>query len=415
MKLLIICDMFPPAFAPRMGYLCKYLRKAGWEPVVVTEQIDEDMYSFLTGYAEVTYVTYYRAKNRFLKRLEWTAIQLLDFFFNYKEKKMLKVVKGIVEKNQFVGVLCNVYRTFPLPVAQKIAEKYHLPFVADTRDIIEQYASNEYIAHPIQLLPCIDRQITSLLTKRWLKKRNKVLRKANCVTTVSPWHVEIMRQYNSNVWLIYNGYDPELFYPETIKTSEFRIVYTGRLVSLATRDPRVLFQAIQELADEQLIKTADFRVQWFMDKASWDTILPLIDEYGIADYMDYKGYVSADDIPRILNNSSVLLQLANKADENGPKGIMSTKLFEAFAVEKPVLCTRSDESFLEAIIDEAHAGASARTTQEAKDFLLNYYKEWKEKGYTSVNVNHEVVESFSREKQAEQFRQLFMELKDQVQ
>ena len=36
------------------------------------------------------------------------------------------------------------YRTFPLPAAQYIAEKYHLPLVIDLRDIVEQYASNEY-------------------------------------------------------------------------------------------------------------------------------------------------------------------------------------------------------------------------------------------------------------------------------
>ena len=47
MKILILCDMFPPAFGPRMGYLCKYMRRAGWEPVVVTEQIDDSTFSFL--------------------------------------------------------------------------------------------------------------------------------------------------------------------------------------------------------------------------------------------------------------------------------------------------------------------------------------------------------------------------------
>ena len=38
-KLLIICDMFPPAFAPRMGYLCKYLTRMGWEVTVVRQYI----------------------------------------------------------------------------------------------------------------------------------------------------------------------------------------------------------------------------------------------------------------------------------------------------------------------------------------------------------------------------------------
>lgn len=48
-KLLIICDMFPPAFAPRMGYLCKYLTHMGWEVTVVTEYIEDNTFEFLTG------------------------------------------------------------------------------------------------------------------------------------------------------------------------------------------------------------------------------------------------------------------------------------------------------------------------------------------------------------------------------
>ena len=52
-KLLIICDMFPPAFAPRMGYLCKYLTRMGWEVTVVTEYIKDNTFEFLTGYAKV--------------------------------------------------------------------------------------------------------------------------------------------------------------------------------------------------------------------------------------------------------------------------------------------------------------------------------------------------------------------------
>ena len=35
-RLLILCDMFPPAFAPRMGYLCKYLKRSGLEVHVVS-------------------------------------------------------------------------------------------------------------------------------------------------------------------------------------------------------------------------------------------------------------------------------------------------------------------------------------------------------------------------------------------
>ncbi|MDR0430927.1 MAG: hypothetical protein LBH58_10680 [Tannerellaceae bacterium] len=410
MKILILCDMFPPAFAPRMGYLCKYLVKAGWQPVVVAEQIDDNNFSFLTGFAEVTYINYYKAAGKITRRLEWISVQALDFFFNYKDRKMVKVASLIVGQGGFEGILCATYRTFPLPAARIIAKRFHLPFVADTRDIIEQYVSDKFIAHSFHTFSWLDNWIVKIFRWKLLKGRNRALREAGCITTVSPWHVEMMKQYNPHVELIYNGYDPEIFYPEQIVTPEFRLTFTGRLVSLETRDPRPLFEAIARLSEEEHISPDNFRVQWYTDDASWEMIQPLLHEYNIAGYMDYFGYVPGDEIPGILNRSSILLQLANKAGGSGPKGIMSTKLFESFAVEKPLLCVRSDESYLEETIRIAQAGASARTSREAYDFILHYYKEWQTKGYTTIRINREVTESFSRSKQAEQFMHIFVKL-----
>ena len=55
-SVLILCDLFPPAFGPRMGYLCKYLAGEGWTPVVVTEQVPGDTFDFLREGVDVTYV-----------------------------------------------------------------------------------------------------------------------------------------------------------------------------------------------------------------------------------------------------------------------------------------------------------------------------------------------------------------------
>lgn len=62
-------------------------------------------------------------------------------FFHYKDKKMAKAASRLLEEGEYAGILCSSYRTFPLPAAQYIAEKYHLPLVIDLRDIVEQYAS----------------------------------------------------------------------------------------------------------------------------------------------------------------------------------------------------------------------------------------------------------------------------------
>ncbi len=407
MKILIVCDMFPPAFAPRMGYLCKYMQREGWQPVVVTEYINEHMFAFLANDIPVTYINYYKAKGRISRKIEWLSVFLLDFFFNYKDRKLVKVASRLLKHGNFKGILCSTYRTFPLPAARKLADKFHLPFIADTRDIIEQYASHEYISQPFHTFPWLDELIIKLFRRKLLKGRNRALRDADFITTVSPWHVEVMKRYNSQVELIYNGYDPEIFYPNQIETSTFRITYTGRMVSLATRDPRLLFEAIHLLYKDNKISPDKFRVQWYMDKVSCDMIKPLVEEYNISAFMDYCGNVSADEIPDIINSSSVLLQLTNKFGETGSKGFMTTKLFEAFAVEKPVLCVRSDESYLEETICKTNTGISARTVDEVYTFILNCYNEWKEKGFTTINSNKEIIESFSRKKQAEQFMHIF--------
>lgn len=407
MKILIICDIFPPAFGPRMGYLCKYMKRAGWEPIVLTEYIEDTTFSFLTGNADVTYVRFYRSKRKIIKKLEWILIQILDLLFHYKDKRIEQEATSLLNKGGYKGILCSTYRTFPLPAAVKVATKFNLPIVADLRDIIEQYAGNEFIANFPHTFTWLDNWIITSFRKRLLKDRNQALIAVNYITTVSPWHVDVLKQYNQNTELIYNGYDPEIFYPEQFSTPRFLITYTGRLISLATRDPRLLFEAVKDMDKRKQITPETFRIQWFMDVKSHNIIKLEAQKHQIESYMDYHEYVSASNIPQILNQSSILLQLTNLASKTGPKGFMTTKLFEALAVEKPILCVRSDEDCLEEIILKTNCGISAKNTEEITNFVLEKYNEWKEKGYTIQNLKRDEVSNFSRIKECDQFINIF--------
>ena len=120
--------------------------------------------------------------------------------------KIINACIPLIKTNQYKGILCSTYRTFPLTAAKTLAIHTNLPFVVDLRDIIEQYASNEYISHKFHTFSWLDAFITKRFRKRLLRKRNNALEVADCVTTVSPWHVEVLKQYNPNVKLIYNGF-----------------------------------------------------------------------------------------------------------------------------------------------------------------------------------------------------------------
>ncbi|MDR2920719.1 MAG: glycosyltransferase [Tannerella sp.] len=403
MKVLILCDMFPPAFGPRMGYLCKYLKQSGWEPTVITEHIPDTTFTFLKGDFPVIYIDYYKNKSK----LAWIKIFLLNLFFNYKDRKIYKEALRQIQKQQFDLILCSTYRTYPLLAAQKTAQKAKLPLIVDLRDIIEQYTGAEFISYPLPRLFGLEKQIVSIFRKKNLKQRNRVLRQANYVTTVSPWHVETLKPYNANISLIYNGYDPDIFYPEAIESDRFYITYTGRLLSIAMRNPELLFLSVRRLSDEHFFTSDTFRMRWYVDEASREILQHEAEKCGIAEYMSYFGYIPASDVPTVLNESSILLLLTNKADASGPKGIMTTKFFEALAVEKPILCVRGDEGCLEEVIRRTQAGLSAHTEEEVYQFIKKYYLQWKAVKHVTSNPDRGEVMKFSRKEQAADFIRIF--------
>lgn len=402
--------MFPPAFAPRMGYLCKYLKSMGWEATVVTEYIPDNTFAFLTDYVNATYIHYYKASGKIMKRIEWLWVMFMDILFHYKDRKMLKACNRLIKENEYKGILCSSYRTFPLPVACKLSKKHGIPFIADMRDIIEQYTANEYITHRLHTFPLIDKWLTKAIRHKLLSDRNKVLRAADYITTVSPWHTKTLQAFNPNVKLIYNGFDPDIFYPQIIKSERFLITYTGRVLSLTLQNPQLLFEAIAKLSQSGKINHQHVRVQWFTNDQSQCIIKHLAQNLKVEEYMDYYNYVPASEVPRILNRSSILLSLTNKADRNGPKGIMGTKFYESLAVEKPILSVKSDESYLAEAINETNAGLAATNVDEVCNFLMYYYKEWQDKGYTTSSVDRSKIQCYSRKEQAKQFAHLFDEI-----
>ena len=411
-NVLILCDIFPPAFSPRMGYLCKYLPALGWNPIIITEYSPQNIYKNLAENQDVTYINYYWSKNKICQHLKYIFVFLADFFFNYKNYIIRKKAKNIIREQHISVILSSSYRTYPALAACQLSRRYGIPLVMDLRDIFEQSQNNELISKKISGQKWINNIIASIIKTKLMRQRNKILKIADCVTTVSDWHVKTLSEYNPNVNLIYNGYDSELFYPEKMENEKFIITYAGRLHSQELRNPSLLFEAVEKLSAEEKINPKTFRIHFYLtDKTSKEIVLALAQKYAVTEFIDYFAGVQNTKIPTILNESSILLLLANKSsEEKGPKGIMGTKLFEYLAVEKPILCIRNDEDCLEKTINSANAGLAASTAEETADFILEKYAEWQQNGYTRQLVNREFIQQFSRKRQAEEFVGIFESL-----
>lgn len=404
-KILILCDLFPPAFGPRMGYLVKYLAAHGWNSVVITEKINDKTYSFIADEERTLYVDFYK-KKRF-KKVQWLLLFLSNAFFNHKGRKVYRVALEQIKKEPFDLILCSSYRSFPLFAGLKVAKKTGLPLVTDIRDIIEQYPKNEFFTSYIPPVPVFKESFIHAFKKVSIRQRNAVLRVSDHVTTVSVWHQEVLRQHNPNTSLIYNGYDGDFFYPAHTPNEKFTITYTGRLLSVEMQDPELLFRAIKKLAAENVFTPESCRLEWYVDSYSVLQLQKISKKFGLEEYMDFKGYVKAEKVPEILNGSSILLLLTNKAGAGGPRGIMGTKVFEYLAVQKPILCIRSDEDCLERMIRETRAGIAAKEVEEVCDFIKHQFEIWKKDGSTTTNIKEEHLALYSREEQALQFIRIF--------
>lgn len=390
-QILILCEAIaPPAFTPRVLTLAQYLQHQGWQCTILTEECEQQ--AFNTDICPIYQMPAYHNL-------------LADKLFYAKDQALYRYAVAHLDMSRFDLIFCSTYYYFPLLAAKQLAQRYHLPLVVDLRDIAEQWGNQPYFTR--RLTPCkvLDYCIGKLYERKQLRLRNRILRFANAVTSVSPWHQQLLAQYNPYTHLIYNGYDEQHFVAKDVKTPFFQIAYLGKLYSTSLRDPRLLFAALQSLLAQGLIDPQLLRVRFHIDPDGQAQLHQLLQSYNLNQVIDIQGYIPRSEILDVMHQSSVLLVLTTQSTPQGTHGIMGTKFFENIGVEKPVLCVRSDEECLAQVIAQTNAGLAATTVEEVEHFLLNKYNEWLRNGYTRQAVTNKHL--FSRQHQAEQFIHIF--------
>ena len=402
-KVLLICDLFPPQFAPRMGYLCKYIKDYGWEVLVLTSELDiphdDKDFSFLAKCAEVERICVSNNEQQeYLEAQKYSLAKKMKAFFlpdynrpPYLNEKMFSKGMEILRKQHFDAILCATFQTNPLGVAKRLSEIFNIPWIADLRDIQEQLGKCD--------IPFRD----WMVMQRMRLRRNYLLRKAAAIVSISPWHINLLKKINPNVHLIYNGFDPDLFKFEQPRiTPKFTMCYPGVVID-SVRDLSFLFTALSHLHSDKVINPDKFQVIVYASTTTHEYVMTHAKHYNIECLIDYKPYVNAAAIPEILHQSSILLLLANKSTPSGPNGIMTSKFFEYLGTGRPILLTRSDEGCLEEALVEAKAGMAARTVNDVYDFIKSKYLEWQTNGYTTGTTDQRIIGKYSRREQAKQF------------
>ena len=412
-RILILTDSIaPPAYAPRIVSLCRYLTEQGHTCSVFSD-CEKGVEPYSAPFGQWFATAYYHTPHTQL-------LYLADKLCGTRERQFQRFIERTVNVAEYDVIFCSTCYYFPLQTTYRLAHKYRKPFVVDLRDIAEQWGDTPFMTQQPLPSTALNNLLHRLFTRSNLRLRNRVLQAADHIVTISPWHQKCLSDcltshsasgltsHSKAVSLIYNGYDTKEFYPKDKKTDTFLISYAGKIYNLLFRDPRLLFEALQQLIANHQLTRPDIELRFHVDRHSIEPLRQLADAYGLTDICHVSGYIPRSELLPLLHESSILLVLTCKSTPGGAHGIMGTKFYEALGVEKPVLCIRSDEECLEQVVNLTHAGLAGKDVQEVAEFILDRYREWQVKGFTRQTVNREQKAIFTRDYQSQQLEQILL-------
>lgn len=360
----MICD--PPAspgYLPRVRYLCEYLVRKGHRVTMLTEQYQA--LDFAHNYPIETIRMYSGGTVDWFIKTVWTLLS------NWHNRAFARrgFQLSAISRQSFDLVICSAFSDFPLGAALLIARRLHVPLICDIRDLDEQVDDSryQYRHQSAWLMP-----FRRLYRAVHIHRRNKVLREADVITTISPWHADLIQticRQPSAVHVVYNGFDEKQFYPENIPAERFTITYIGSLFEWQKPGLEKVKQAVEESG------------------------LPILLDI----HTPQSNPISHERLGDTIRRSGIMIVLTSPHTH----GMLTTKFYEALGCEKPVLCVPSDEGSLAELIRYTHAGIATNDKEEIQAFITEKYNEWRQKGYTRQATRHR--NEFTRENRYDQF------------
>jgi len=188
---------------------------------------------------------------------------------------------------------------------------------------------------------------------------------------------------------------------EYARTDRFRITHAGSF--FGKRDPKPFLQA---LADSGL---EDVTVRFVGDFRPGDR--EFMDSLGLGDRVELIDYVPRRESLALQRNSDVLLLLIPDAGGRG-RGVLSGKVFEYLAAERPILAAVPPEGAAAQLIRDTGAGvvASADDVPALRDALVELHARWRDGKLDGTPLSPEWRDKLSRARRVEELADLLRTL-----
>ncbi len=412
MKVLIITYYWPPAGGPgvqRWLKFVKYLGGFGIDPILYIPE--NPTYPLL----DPTLVEEVTTGITMLRQPIFEPYRFAQFFSRNDAKTISKGIIAEEERQSFLQkVLLYIRGNFFIPDARKF---WVTPSVTYLKKYIDTHTIDCIVTtgppHSVHLIGQKLRQETNipwladfrdpwttigyqskLKLSKFSQKKHKKLEKEvlhqadHIVVTSYTTKKEFQAITESDISVITNGYDTEKVAPVVLDT-RFTISHIGSLLS--GRNPKNLWEVLYELT-QQYTDFADAFCLQLVGAVSED-VLASIQQAGLSDFLEIKGYVPHAEAIRIQRSAQVLALI--EIDSKDTRCIIPGKLFEYMISGRPILAMGPEGADVSRILSETNSGTFFEYHEKdaLKKQILMYFESFK-KGALSSQVQG--IEKYSR-------------------
>lgn len=373
-----------------MAKMAKYLPKYGWTPTVLcvdstpeNSGLRYDPSLACKGdFCETVRISFNRnsGKTRVGRRLRDKKYDIEAFLFPRQQRialcrQMLRSAEYLASRKKFDAIWATSNPALVHHVASKISRKYSIPWVAEFRDLADQYKETWTV-------------------RRMVRAETRRCASASALIAVTPIHVKMLKdRHKVPVHLIYNGYDPEDYRGNiSVDAEKFIIGFFGQLAPY--RNPRPLFEALDLMCMNGNSTFRDTSVQFY--GPAKEEIQRLLNGFRCRDFVQWFPRVEHNEMIQLQRRCAILLLLKS----NEPLGTIASKVFDYLAARRPILNMPGDNDVVDSLLAETQAGISLKKPAEIVEVLEKWHYEWKTTGTVQCRSIPEVVARYSREQQA---------------
>lgn len=227
-------------------------------------------------------------------------------------------------------------------IGLKLKKKFDIKWIADMRDPwTDVYYYND-------LLP------GDSARKKDKAYELEVLEKSDAIVVVSDDMKRLFASKGSKVngdkiHVIPNGFDEDDFNVKAeIPADKFVITYAGTIAD--SYKPEIFFKVMKEIISSN--KEKKIEIQFIGSSAA--TVRSYADKYGVSNNINFISYVTHSEAVNYMMSSNALLLVIPEVANN--KGIITGKLFEYLAAQRPIIALGPEDGDAGKIIADCKAG-----------------------------------------------------------